>query len=110
MQHIAGSNLKLTDYLSRNLVGEAMSEENYDEEYVINILAEQAELNLKYGQLFADKSKHSRIKTERKENASKQIEHRTDQSQLNETFENEFHMYENEQIETITSSSPILVP
>ena len=29
-----------------------MPEENYDEEYVINILAEQAELNLKYGQIF----------------------------------------------------------
>ena len=27
-----------------------MPEENYDEEYVINILADQANLNLKYGQ------------------------------------------------------------
>ena len=30
--HITGSNLKFTDYLSRNPVGRAMPEENYDEE------------------------------------------------------------------------------
>ena len=29
-----------------------MPEANYDEEYVITILAEQAELNLRYRQLF----------------------------------------------------------
>ena len=52
IQHIAGSNLKFTDYLSRNPVGGAMPEENYDEEYVIIILAEKDELNLNYGQLF----------------------------------------------------------
>ena len=65
IQHIAGSNLKFTDYLSRNPVGGAIPEENYDEEYVINILAEQAELNLKYGQLFADQSKCSKRNTEK---------------------------------------------
>ena len=37
IQHIAGSNLKFTDNLSRNPVGGTMPEENYDEEYVINI-------------------------------------------------------------------------
>ena len=40
LQHIAGSNLKFTDYLSRNPVGGATPEEIYDEEYVINILTE----------------------------------------------------------------------
>ena len=54
IRRIADSNLKITDYLSRNRVGGAMPEENYDEEYVINILAEQADLNLRDGQLFAD--------------------------------------------------------
>ena len=41
------------DYLSRNPVGEATQEDENDEEYVINLLSEQARLNLKYGQLFA---------------------------------------------------------
>ena len=59
IQHIAGRNLKFTNYLSGNPVGRATPEENYDEEYVINILAEQAELNLKYGQLFGDQSKRN---------------------------------------------------
>ena len=46
-QHFAGSNLKFTAYLSRNPVGGAPIENKYDEEYVINILAEHAELNAK---------------------------------------------------------------
>ena len=45
IQHIAGSNLKFTDFLSRNPVENATTEDVYDEQYVINILSEQAELN-----------------------------------------------------------------
>ena len=56
--------MKFTDYLSRNSVGGATPEDNYDEEYVINILSEQASLNLKYGQLFADQSNGSKHATE----------------------------------------------
>ena len=52
IQHIAGSNLKFTDFLSRNPVENAATEDVYDEQYVINIISEQAELNLKYGSLF----------------------------------------------------------
>ena len=47
IQHIAGSNLNFTDYLGRNPEWGAMPKENYDEEYIINILAEQTNLNLK---------------------------------------------------------------
>ena len=60
IQHIAGRNLKFTDYHSGNPVGKAMPEENYGEEYVINILTEQAELNLKYGTLLAIQSESSK--------------------------------------------------
>ena len=48
IQHIAGRNLKFTDFLSRNPVEGAATENIYDEQYVINILTEQAVLNLKY--------------------------------------------------------------
>ena len=68
--NIAGRRLKSTDYRCRNPVGGAMPEEKYDEEYVINKLAEQEDLNLKNGQLFADQSKCSKIITERKNNDS----------------------------------------
>ena len=112
IQHIARSNLKFTDYLSRNPVGGATPEENYDEEYVINILAEQAELNLKYGQLFADQSKCSKRITERtKKNAEHKTERKTDQSQLNRTFENKNHVNETEQNKKTTSGqSDISIP
>ena len=104
IQHIAGSNLKFTDFLSRNPVGGAAPEENYDEEYVTNILAEQADLNLKYGQLFADQSKCSKRTTERtKKNSEHKVEHKTDQSQLNRTFENKSHVNETEQNKKTTS-------
>ena len=70
IQHIAGSNLKFTDYLSRIPVGGATPEDNYDEEYVINILSEQESLNLKYGQLFADQSNDSKHVSETNDGTS----------------------------------------
>ena len=63
IQHIAGSNLKFTDYLSRNPVGGATPEKIYDEVYGINILTEQAKLNIKYGPIFADQSESKKVKT-----------------------------------------------
>ena len=90
IQHIAGSNLKFTDYFSRNPVGGATLEDNYDEEYVINILSEQAKLNAKYGQLFADQSDNSKRATETKSDRSEsKIEQQNNQSQTNRIFENE---------------------
>ena len=38
--------------------------EKYDAQYVINILTEQVELNLKYGKLFADQSQTTEHETE----------------------------------------------
>ena len=81
IQHIAGSNLKFTDFLSRNLVEEAATEDAYDEQYVINVLSEQAELNIEYSTLFANQSQNTigtRETTETKSN---------DQSNNNRTFE-----------------------
>ena len=78
IQDISSSNLKFTDYLSKNPVGGTMPDDNNDEAYVINILAEQADLKLKYGQLIADQSKCSRTTTEIEKNDSKnKIEHKT---------------------------------
>ena len=89
IQHIAGSNLKFTDYLSRNPVEGATPEDNYDEEYVINILSEQAKLNAKYGQLFTDQSDISKRVTEIKNDRSEnKIEQRENQSQARRKFEN----------------------
>ena len=56
VQHIAGSNLNFTIFLSRNPVGGASIEDKYDEQYVINILTEHAELLLKYSSLFDNQS------------------------------------------------------
>ena len=89
IQHIAGSNLKFTDYLSRNPVGGATPEENYEEEYVINKLTEHAKLNLKQGRLFADQSKHDKRKTELRSDATETKDERNEnQSQTNRIFEN----------------------
>ena len=74
-----------------------MPEENYDEEYVINILAEQAELNLKYGQLSGDQSKRNKCIPEKiKKDSEHKIEHKTDKPQLNGMFENKNHVNESE--------------
>ena len=68
VQHIAGKNLKFTDYLSRNPVEGATTENKYDEEYVINILTEHAKLNAKYVSLFDNQSECSTQDTETKQN------------------------------------------
>ena len=70
VQHIVGSILKFTDYLGRNPVGGAPTENKYDEEYVVNILTEHAELNAKFGSLFDNQSEYSKQVTETKQNAS----------------------------------------
>ena len=89
IQHIAGSNLKFTDYLSRNPVEGATPEDNYDEEYVINILSEQAKLNAKYRQLFADQSDTSKRVTEIENGRSEnKTEQQNNQSQASRIFEN----------------------
>ena len=81
--------MKFTDYLSRNPVGGAAPENNYDEEYVINILSKQAKLNIKYGPIFADQSKREKATTETKNDTSEeQNENCAHQSQLNRTFQN----------------------
>ena len=89
IQHIAGSNLKFTDYLSRNPVGGATPEENYEEEYVISILTEHSELNLKYGPIFVDQSEHTENTTTLHNHKTEtQNERKEDQSQTNRKFEN----------------------
>ena len=81
VQHIAGSNLKFTDYLSRNPVGGEPTENKYDEEYVINLSAEHSELNAKYDSLFDNQSNYSKQDTEIKRNTSEsENEQKNDQS------------------------------
>ena len=81
-----------------------MPEKNYDEEYIVNILAIQEDLNLKYGRLFADQSRCSKTVTERRKNDSENIiEHKANQSQTNRTFENKTHVNEIEQNKIKTS-------
>ena len=65
IHRIAGSNLKFTVFLSENPVEKATNEDVYDEQYVINILSEQAELNVNYGTLFADQSQNAPERTTR---------------------------------------------
>ena len=104
IKHIAGSNFKFTDYLRRNPVGGAMPEEIYDEDYVIDILTEQAELNLKYGTLFANQSENSKtiIATEIG-TSEEQNEKRNNQSHSNRMFEKEYGVNKIQQSERSTS-------
>ena len=102
IQHIAGSNLKFTDYLSRNPEEGATTENTYDEQYVINTLTEQAELNLKYGRVFTNQLQHA---------PNAKITHDCElsgQSETNRTFENNRHVNKtNERTETSPNSDAI---
>ena len=99
IQHIAGSNLKFTDFLSRNPVENATTEDVYDEQYVINILSEQAELNLKYGSLFVDQSRNAPKRHKMNETKS------DDQSKHKRTFENNRDVNKNRDQAKFTSNN-----
>ena len=102
VQHIAGSNLKFTDFLSRNPVEGATTENMYDEQYVINIFTEQAELNLKYGRIFTNQSQQT-------PNNKTMREHKVNnQSEANRTFEQKRHVNKiNEQAKTSPNNNEI---
>ena len=89
--------------MKRNPVGGATPEEIYDEEYVINILTEHAELNLKYGPIFAGQSERTENKTKFHDKTEKQNETKESQSQTNRTFENKNNVNKIEQSEKTTS-------
>ena len=104
VQHITGSNLKFTDYLSRNTVGGAPTENKYDEEYVITILTEHAELNAKYGSLFDSQSNYSKQDTEIKRNTSEsENEQKNDQSHTIRRIQNKCHANKTNESENTTS-------
>ena len=104
VQHIAGSNLKFIDYLSKNPVGGAPTENKYDEKYVINILTEHAELNAKYGSLFDSQSNYSKQDTEIKRKTSESENEQTnDQSHANRTIQNKCHVNKTNESENTTS-------
>ena len=104
VQHIAGKNLKFTDYLSRNPLEGAPTENKYDEEYVTNILSEHAKLNAKYGSLFDSQLERSNQDTEIKQNQSEnKINQSNDQSHQNRTFQNKHHVNKTDNSEKTTS-------
>ena len=78
-----------------------------DEEYVINILTEQAKLNIKYGPIFADQSECKKVKTELKnDTAEEQNEKCGSQSHTNRTFENKYGVNKNKRNKKATSGQP----
>ena len=104
VQHIAGSDLKFTDYISRNPVGRAPTENKYDEEYVINILNEHAEINAKYGSLFDSQSEYSKQDTATKQIATeKRNEKKKNHSHADRTFQDIYHVNKTNKSENIAS-------
>ena len=85
--------------MSRNPVENAATEDVYDEQYVIKILSEQAELNLKYGSLFVDQSRNASEKNKMNETKS------DDQSKHNRTFENNRDVNKNRDQAKFTSNN-----
>ena len=94
--------MKFTDFLSGNPVEGATTENMYDEQYVINILTEQVELNLKYGTAFTNelqRTPNTKTTHDCKSNS---------QSKTNKTFEKNRHVNKiNEGTETSPNSDAI---
>ena len=52
LKHTAGKEIKFTDFLSRNPTEKPEPEENYEEKYVINAIAQLATVNARIGRIF----------------------------------------------------------
>ena len=90
-----------------------MPEENYHEEYVINIMTEQAELNLKYGPKFADQSKRNKVKSEIRNNTDTKNEHIKNQSKTKNFWEHiqrEQHPNRTEHLHPGSRIIPLRIP
>ena len=85
MQHILGSNLKFTNFLSINPVEDATTKDVYDEQYVFNNLSEQAELNMKYGSLCVDQSRSAPERNKTKETKTITNQNSVEHSRTTET-------------------------
>ena len=58
LKHTAGKEIKFTDFISRNPTETVEPEENYEEEFVINAIAQLATVNGRIGRIF-DQSENS---------------------------------------------------
>ena len=52
LKHTAAKEIKLTDFISRNPTENSEPEENYEEEFVINAIAQLATVNAGIGRIF----------------------------------------------------------
>ena len=52
LKHTAGKEIKFTDFISRNPTEKPEPEENYEEEFVINAIAQLATVNARIGRIF----------------------------------------------------------
>ena len=52
LKHTAGKEIKFTDFISRNPTENPEPEENYEEEFVINAIAQLATVNARIGRIF----------------------------------------------------------
>ena len=50
-QHTTGKEIKFTDFISRNPIKNSEPERNYEEEYVINAIAQLATVNARNGRI-----------------------------------------------------------
>ena len=63
LKHTAGKKIKFTDFVSRNPTENPEPEENYEEEFVINAIAQLATANARIGRIF-DQSEDATTATE----------------------------------------------
>ena len=52
LKHTAGEEIKFTDFISRNSAKKPEPEENYEEEIVINVIAQRGTVKTRTGRIF----------------------------------------------------------
>ena len=63
LEHSAGKQIKFTDFISRNPNEKPEPEENYEEEFAINVIAQLATVNARIGRIFIQSETENAVNT-----------------------------------------------
>ena len=101
LKHTAGKEIKFTDFISRNPTENPESEENYEEEFVINAIAQLATVNARIGRIF-DQSEDATTAAEANMRDTRSLidtrRHQTNKSHIDSNYRIQQHSFNTDRI------------
>ena len=101
LKHTAGKEIKFTDFISRNPTENPEPEENYEEEFVLNAIAQLATVNARIGRIF-DQSEDATTAAEANMRDTRSLidtrRHQTNKSHIDSNYRIQQHSFNTDRI------------